>query len=428
MVNPSFNIGQQIGAFQAKNMRENEIKGRESQDVNAIEQILAEAQATNDPKVLQNTMGKILSQVSPERQPQAVKMIENMMQNIDAKQKEAQGRQTAEQAGYTYGAPSAVQAQEVKNRDKQQYLQQYGLGGGVPQQQGQMQDQPMGGQAKSEQMQQQPNQMQGMPQQQGQQQQKRFPQDYSDQELISLQGAPYREISEPAKAALQQRQAEAKAAKSAFEPESEKLEAKRVSELATEVEKEYKAAATEELRLDRMVKLDKEGNVSSGALIKVMDTLGLPIGVLSNPSTEEFRKLETDFIRDVSKVFPGGRITNYEIQSYMRTIPSLMNSPEGRKEIIRNRKLMNEAKKVRYEEYKQILKENNGRKPPNLGLLLDERTQDKLLDIEDRFVEGIEKNIEKSQVPLRMYDPQGNALAIPPKDVERALKAGARFQ
>src|SRR5690606_37714795 len=103
-----------------------------------------------------------------------------------------------------------------------------------------------------------------------------------------------------------------------------------------------------------------------------MDAFGIPIGVLGNPATEEYRKLEADYVRDVSKVFPGGKITNYEVSAYLKTIPSLMNSPEGRKQIINNRKLMNEAKRVRYDAYKKILKENNGKKPQNLGILIDE--------------------------------------------------------
>src|SRR5690606_18161947 len=119
-----------------------------------------------------------------------------------------------------------------------------------------------------------------------------------------------------------------------FEPESEKLEAKRVADLATEIEKEFQSAASEDMRLERQLQLDKEGNISTPVLIKLMDTFGIPIGVLGNPATEEYRKIEADYVRDVSKVFPGGRITNYEIGAYLKTIPGLMNSPEGRKQII----------------------------------------------------------------------------------------------
>ena len=48
--------------------------------------------------------------------------------------------------------------------------------------------------------------------------------------------------------------------KPTFEPESEKLEAKRVADLATGIEKDYLSAKNENIRLDRMEELsDKEG-------------------------------------------------------------------------------------------------------------------------------------------------------------------------
>ncbi len=215
--------------------------------------------------------------------------------------------------------------------------------------------------------------------------------------------------------------------KPTFEPESEKLEAKRVSEFATQIEKDYLTAKNENFRLNRMQELSDKGEVSTPLLIKALDTIGLPIGILSNPDTEEYRKLETDFIREARDIFPGGRITNYEIQSYLKTIPSLLNSKEGRESIIRNRKLLNEAKEVKYNEYKNILKENGGKKPPNLGIILEERISDKISNIEDRFKQGIQKEIEKFQQPVRMLDPQGRPVNIPPNQIEKALKAGAKF-
>ncbi len=251
---------------------------------------------------------------------------------------------------------------------------------------------------------------------------------FSDDKLITLTGAPDREIAEPAKNELSRRQAAAKAAQSNFEPESEKLEAKRVSDLSTEIENDFRSAKNEDMRLERQLQLDKEGNLSATAMVKALDFFGIPIGILNNPATDEYRKLEADYIRDVSKVFPGGKVTNYELGAYLKTIPSLMNSPEGRKAIVRNRKLMNEAKRVRYDEYNRIIKENNGKKPPNLGLILEERTAEKIANIEERFIQGMSSNVEKFQQPIRMYDPEGHPLDIPPNKIEQALKGGARFK
>lgn len=219
-----------------------------------------------------------------------------------------------------------------------------------------------------------------------------------------------------------------KTEKPLFESEGEKLEAKRVAELATELEKNYATARNEDVRLDRMQELSNKDTVSTPAMIKALDTIGLPIGILSNPDTEEYRKLETDFIRDARDIFPGGRITNYEIQSYLKTIPTLLNSKEGREAIIRNRKLLNEAKKVRYDEYKRILKETGGKKPANMGILIEERTADKIMDIEDRFREGIDNVLDKHSQKIKMAGPDGRIYEIPTHLIPQAQAQGLIFK
>lgn len=219
-----------------------------------------------------------------------------------------------------------------------------------------------------------------------------------------------------------------KTEKPLFESEGEKLEAKRVAELATEIEKGYSTARNEDLRLGRMEELSKKGDVSTPAMMKVLDKLGLPVGILSNPDTEEYHKLETDFIREARDIFPGGRITNYEIQSYLKTIPTLMNSKEGREAIIHNRRLLNDAKKIRYDEYKKILKENGGKKPANMGILLDERIENKINDLEDQFREGLDSTLDKYSTKIKMYGQDGKVYEIPPHLIPQAQSQGLIFR
>lgn len=206
-----------------------------------------------------------------------------------------------------------------------------------------------------------------------------------------------------------------------FEKEADKLEAKRVSELSTTVSNDFQAAQSENMRLDRMEALDDKGNLSTPVMVKTLQALGLPLGILSNPDSEEYAKLEAEFLRDVRQIFPGGRITNYEIQAYLKGIPSLMNSPEGKKAIIRNRRLINEGKTVRYNAYKDILKENGGRKPPNLDILLEERTSEEMARISNEFRDSIQNTVDQFQQPIRMKDQNGKIYNIPPNKIEQAL-------
>lgn len=386
---------------------------RQAEDENAIESILSKAMATQDPAVLQNSIGQILSKVSPQNQGPAIQYLQSSMKNIQDRQKQQREMQAAKELGYTYGAPSQVQAQQVKDKAKSERLGQFGLGNNIPKSNIQQEIANVG--IPSADQNQQPTFQSPI-------------RNWTEDQLVMARGSPDLEIREMAKAEQKRRSDEAKAGKSFYEPEAEKLEAKRVADLATEIENEYQAAKNEDIRLDRMGILDEKGNVSTPLLVKALDFIGLPIGILNNPDTEEYRKLEADFVRDVSKVFPGGRITNYEIGTYLKTVPTLMNTPEGRKAIYRNRKLLNEAKKLRYNAYSDIVKENNGKKPPNLNLLINERISDKLSEIEEKFMEGISKESEKFQQPIRMYDPEGNPVDIPPNLIERALMSGAKFR
>ena len=213
-----------------------------------------------------------------------------------------------------------------------------------------------------------------------------------------------------------------------FEPTEERLEAERVSKLATNIEEAYQAAREENIRLDRMQELSDKGSLSTPLMGTALNKMGLPISILGNPDNEEYAKIEADFVRGVSKVFPGGKISDYEVRAFMKTIPSLMNTPEGRAAIIKNRRLLNEASKLKYDAYKEVLKENGGRKPRNMGLLIEEKIGSRMAEIEDEFRTGMSEQVAKFQQPIRMISPKGYEVDIPPNEIEAAYEAGARWR
>lgn len=147
---------------------------REAREENAIEQILSGAMETDDPNVLQQSIGKILSQVSPERQGPAIQYLQNTMQQIEAKKRQEQQIRSAKAGGYDPYAPSAVQAAQFKEREKNKRLSQFGLGQNV---------EPTLGSVFNK---------------------------LSDDQLVLATGSPDREVAEPAKAELDRRQAERK--------------------------------------------------------------------------------------------------------------------------------------------------------------------------------------------------------------------------
>lgn len=191
-----FDVSRAIGANTAGAFRE-------VRDENAIERILSQASQSGNPRVLQDSMSKILSQVSPERQGPAMQYLQNLTANIQQKQEkaraEAQGRTAAEQAGYTYGAPPQVQAQQSRDNSKSGRLAQYGLGGGQPQ--GRVPS--VGGTPV-------PSNVIQTNQPSVQDTSSSPFKNMSDDQLILATGAPDREVSEAAKAELKNRQEEKK--------------------------------------------------------------------------------------------------------------------------------------------------------------------------------------------------------------------------
>lgn len=221
--------------------------------------------------------------------------------------------------------------------------------------------------------------------------------------------------------------AQAQRNKKTYEPEEEKLEAQRQSKLADDIRKDYDSAIASERRLDRMSQLVQKGDLTLPIVVKGLNFLGLPLAVLNNPDTEEYSKLENDFIRDVSKYFPG-QVRVYEAQTFLKTIPGLLNSDSGKKVVIKALQAIDKAKKSRYEAYKEILKENGGRKPRNLDILLDERTREKNSQYQNEFEDAVtSESIEKFQTNYSMIGPDGESYDIPANQIQKAVESGFKF-
>lgn len=60
-----------------------------------------------------------------------------------------------------------------------------------------------------------------------------------------------------------------------------------------------------------------------------------------NPETQRFLKTIYDFTTSAKDSF-GARVTNFDLQTFLKRLPSLLNSKEGRSQIIQQMKIMNE--------------------------------------------------------------------------------------
>jgi hypothetical protein len=151
--------------------------------------------------------------------------------------------------------------------------------------------------------------------------------------------------------------------------------------------------------LERLEELQNEGDLSTPGYVEFLQRSGLDIPSLMNPGSEEFQKIAQTFMRD-ARVYTGGRVTNYEMEQFLKTIPSLSQSPEGRKRIISNLKYLNRAAVAYSDTLKDIISENNGVPPLDLSERIDDKIDSKLDAIAKRFKEDIKKPVPAAQNKL----------------------------
>lgn len=124
-----------------------------------------------------------------------------------------------------------------------------------------------------------------------------------------------------------------------------------------------------------------------GAIIKPITSL-VESGIkYTYPDTEQFEKLSASMIRGAKEIF-GSRITDADLRAFMQTVPNLTQTENGRRQIINNIRAVSEASKVRGNALKEIIKENKGKFPENLPLLVEERSSKELDSLAQKFING----------------------------------------
>jgi hypothetical protein len=146
-----------------------------------------------------------------------------------------------------------------------------------------------------------------------------------------------------------------------------------------------KAAVENNMRLGRMEELNNSGKLVTGLYNDMLKRFGIDYAALKNPDSQEFEKLSTDMLRNAKEIF-GSRVTNLEVQTFLKTIPTLSQTQEGRTRVIRNLRLLNEGELLRSKAMKDILKENQGVPPYDIGEQVEEKVGPQLEQISEKFV------------------------------------------
>jgi hypothetical protein len=170
----------------------------------------------------------------------------------------------------------------------------------------------------------------------------------------------------------------------------EKLELFKYSKAERKEILEGEKAANDSIRtLDRMEELNKGGKLINPILYKGLTKLGLDIQGLMNADTQEFEKLTTEFLKGMKSIF-GARVSNVEMQQFVKGIPSLIQTPSGREAVIRNMRTVAQGAKIKANAMRDIMKENGGTPPLDLEERISERIDPQMNELSDNFRQGIE--------------------------------------
>jgi len=199
-----------------------------------------------------------------------------------------------------------------------------------------------------------------------------------------------------------------------------------VDELRGEQKESYKTEAL----LNEMEYLNDKGDLITPALNKLLNVFGVPLGTLNNPDSEAFDKLSNQLTRGITKYY-GTRLNMQEFTNFLRQIPTLQNSHEGQKLIINGLKRSLEPSRLEYQVYRDIMKENGGKRPLDL--------QDQILDRMEPQLEAWSKDFKRNynevfktppaQIPAGMVvliTPDEEKIFVPTEKAEEAISRGAR--
>lgn len=217
--------------------------------------------------------------------------------------------------------------------------------------------------------------------------------------------------------------------KQAFQQAKERREAfKETKAERKDIIDKAKADKENMMRIERMETLNETGRLTNPLLYSVLKKTGLDFPVLLTPESQEFKKLTIDFLKDAKKIF-GARVTNFEAEKFLESIPSLSQTKEGRRRVIRNLKLLYQGSQAKEQALRQVLRENRGTPPLDLLEKVNQIAEPQIDALASEFKQGIEAQIPDQGVVIGAKFSQLPDIALVPVGTEITnRKTGETFR
>lgn len=188
----------------------------------------------------------------------------------------------------------------------------------------------------------------------------------------------------------------------------------------------YKAFETEmKPRLLQMRNIKDEDLIGPTAAT-FLEAFGIPLGALSDPSSELFNKLSQDLLKGLPETY-GNRILKVEVDNFLKTIPQLVNSADGRRMIASNMLKLGEMKEVYYKAMRNMQQSalESGKFPRDFQQSVFDQVKPQIDRINNEFTKLSEvKSIPEGTIPF--FNPNGQIEFVPEELAEWATENGGR--
>jgi hypothetical protein len=225
-----------------------------------------------------------------------------------------------------------------------------------------------------------------------------------------------------------------------FEDRTHKERVQLKSQLLKDNNAEYKAVSeglkktdNEIMRYDQLERLNESGKLPKGlGRLNINWTTGdIRVPALANPETQLFVKTINDFTVAAKDTY-GARVTNFELGAFMKRLPTLANTEEGRRLIIAQMKSMKGLDRLYDESVKKAYDHYGMQK-------VDRQTVERVAaDLRKEDEERLKKDFENSIHAQEVYEarqrspenyfpvrkPDGNIGYLPIEKIDFAKKKG----
>jgi len=194
-----------------------------------------------------------------------------------------------------------------------------------------------------------------------------------------------------------------------------------------DVTSSYKGFETDmKPRLLQMQKLN-EGDLIKPTASVFLEALGIPLGSLADPSNELFHKLSQDLLKGLPEQY-GNRILKVEVENFLKTIPTLSNSADGRRMIASNMLKLGEMKEVYYNAMRKMQRNllDQGKPfPKDFEQVVFDQVKPQIDRINNEFLQMADiKSVPENTVPF--FAPNGTIKFVPKDQINWAEQNGGK--